>query len=185
MSLNHPRRSARVEYPTRWRYWLRSLSYAELNDAFLGRGDLIDALYEQQETMGDAIDGMDTKIEHLNTVNDQQFDTIKMLQDMAQHTVDALNDAFHLNQPNEDPLALIEAAGYRISHAETTIRQLNGRLSDGENEIATLTTLWRDAKALSANRGYAIDRVNALCDSWANVTAAARVRAAIEDGAVI
>lgn len=45
--------------PTGW-------TYAELTEAFLGRGDLIDALYEQQETMGDAIDGMDTKIEHLN-----------------------------------------------------------------------------------------------------------------------
>ena len=49
--------------PTGW-------SYAELTEAFLGRGDLIDALYEQQETMGDAIDGMDTKIECLKSERD-------------------------------------------------------------------------------------------------------------------
>jgi len=121
------------------------------------------------------IDGMHAAIGRLNG-------HLVQLQEMAQHTNDAVEDAFGVkpsNEPDENHLALIEAAGYRISLAETTIRVLNGRLSDGENEIATLTTLWRDAKALAANRGYVIDRVNVLCDSWANVTAAARVRAAI------
>jgi hypothetical protein len=138
------------------------LSYAELTEAFLARGDLLEKVYAAVEAQTATADGLHAAIGRLNG-------HLVQLQEMAQHTNDAVEDAFGVkpsNEPDENHLALIEAAGYRIEQAEATIRALNGRLSAGENEIATLTTLWRDAKALAANQTYAIERVRALTARW-------------------
>ena len=50
-----------------------TMNYAELTEAYLGRGDLIDALNEQEKTMAEAIDEMDTKIEDLNATIDRVY----------------------------------------------------------------------------------------------------------------
>ena len=103
------------------------LTYAELTEAFLERGDLIDALHEQEEASASAIDGMDGKIEHLHGKIERLNATIRQLQEMAQHTNDAVEDAFGVkpsNEPDENHLALIEAAGYRLMRAEAAIERV-------------------------------------------------------------
>ena len=79
-----------------------------------------EALYAKAEVQTRTIDGLHAAIGRLNG-------HLVQLQEMAQHTNDAVEDAFGIkpsNEPDENHLALIEAAGYRLMRAEAAIERV-------------------------------------------------------------
>ena len=106
---------------------MRDMSIYEERDGLLLEVERLfkvaaDALDRENKAKA-TIDGMHAAIERLNG-------HLVQLQEMAQHTNNAVEDAFGVkpsNEPDENHLALIEAAGYRLMRSEAAIERVKVR----------------------------------------------------------
>jgi hypothetical protein len=93
------------------------------------------------------LDGLHAAIGRLNG-------HLVQLQEMAQHTNDAVEDAFGVkpsNEPDENHLALIEAAGYRLMRAEAAIERVKALVE--EYGTRSGSAWWHAANELRAALG--------------------------------